>query len=116
MSFGKILRAGPIALIAASAAPQAHSQDLERGRARSVDCVACHGPAGVTANPTFPNIAGQNAAYLGMQLQNFKSGERYHALMTPVAQTLSEQDIHDLAAYFSTPGAAGETADVRPAR
>jgi cytochrome c553 len=49
----------------------------------------------------FPHLAGQNAAYLEIQLKQFKTGERYHPLMTPVAEALSDQDIDDLAAYYS---------------
>lgn len=80
------------------------ASDAERGHAKSAVCVACHGPIGISPNPLFPHIAGQQAAYLEMQLEHFRSGERYHPLMTPIAQTLSTQDISDLATYFSSIG------------
>lgn len=74
------------------------------GQTKSLQCVACHGPSGISPNPMFPHLAGQNASYLEIQLENFKSGERYHPLMTPVAQALSQEDVADLAAYFSRIG------------
>jgi cytochrome c553 len=74
---------------------------FEEGRNKAIQCVACHGADGVAPNPTFPHLAGQNAAYLAIQLERFRSGERYHPLMTPVAQSLSDADIEDLAAYYS---------------
>lgn len=79
----------------------AAATDVDDGRVKSVQCVACHGQAGVTANPTFPNLAGQNATYLAIQLEHFRDGRRHHPLMSPVAESLSEQDIQDLAMYFS---------------
>ena len=74
---------------------------FEDGHRKAVQCVACHGMEGVAPNPTFPHLAGQNAAYLAIQLEWFRTGQRYHSLMTPVAQALSDQDIEDLAAYYS---------------
>jgi cytochrome c553 len=90
------------AVFVCSAAAQAN--DPERGQSKSAACVACHGPIGISPNPTFPHIAGQQATYLQIQLEHFKTGERYHPLMTPIAQNLSEQDIADLAVYFSSIG------------
>lgn len=78
--------------------------DPASGREKSAQCVACHGPEGVASNPTFPHIAGQNATYLEIQLAAFREGKRYHELMTPVAQSLSDRDIADLVAYFSRVG------------
>ena len=75
---------------------------LERGKAKAAQCAACHGPGGIAANPMFPNLAGQNEIYLQMQLDKFRSGDRDHPLMSPVAETLTPEDIADLAAYFSS--------------
>jgi cytochrome c553 len=71
------------------------------GRQKAAQCVACHGMEGFAPNPTFPHLAGQNAAYLEVQLRQFRAGERYHPLMTPIAETLSDRDIDELAAYYS---------------
>jgi len=91
-------------LSAASVAPSAQPSAEPAGATKSLRCVACHGPSGISPNPTFPHLAGQNATYLEIQLENFKSGERYHPLMTPVAQELSREDIAELARYFSRIG------------
>ncbi|MFC6488995.1 c-type cytochrome [Nitratireductor sp. GCM10026969] len=78
--------------------------DFELGRAKSLQCVACHGERGMTPNPMFPHLAGQNAAYLEVQLEHFRTGQRYNAIMTPVAEALTREDIEDLATYFSSVG------------
>ena len=97
-------RAFIVWIAAAISANAAHAGDVASGRAKSAQCVACHGLEGVAPNPTFPHLAGQNAAYLQIQLESFRGGERYHALMTPVAQSLSDEDMADLATYFSSIG------------
>ena len=75
--------------------------DAEAGQIKSVTCMGCHGLAGNSAIATFPKLAGQGEAYLLKQLQNFKSGERNNAIMAGVASLLSEQDMMDIAAYYS---------------
>lgn len=80
------------------------AQEVAAGRAKSSGCVACHGVAGVSPNPVFPHLAGQNAAYLELQLEHFRSGQRYHPLMTPIAESLSREDVRDLAEYYSRLG------------
>lgn len=103
-----------ILMLAAIALPivPAHADSLvkgsaEAGKARAITCTACHGAEGNSANPLWPNIAGQNANYVAAQLKAFKNGERTDPLMGPQALTLSDQDINDLAVYFeSLPAAA----------
>jgi cytochrome c553 len=73
----------------------------EEGQAKSTPCVACHGVNGNSANPEWPSLAGQSAPYIVKQLKAFKAGERQNPLMTPMAQPLSDDDIEDLAAYYS---------------
>lgn len=85
---------------------------VETGKSRSVTCAACHGAAGISANPLWPNIAGQSAAYLVAQLKAFKEGARNNPLMNSQAMMLSDQDMADLAVYFeSLPGPAQAVAD-----
>ncbi len=84
-----------------AAAPEGQGS-AEEGQAKSTTCVACHGVNGNSANPEWPNIAGQHAPYMLKQLQAFKSGERQNPLMTPIAMTLSEDDMADLAAFYET--------------
>lgn len=83
----------------------------EAGQAKSTPCVACHGVNGNSANPEWPNLAGQHPQYIVKQLKAFKSGARQNPLMTPQAQPLSDQDMEDLAAYFATQTPTGLEAD-----
>ena len=82
-----------------SAAAQEGS--AEAGKAKSVTCAACHGPDGNSVTPEWPSLAGQHPSYIVRQLQAFKSGERQDAAMRGFASTLSDQDMLDIAAYFS---------------
>ena len=78
--------------------------DAAAGKAKAATCIACHGENGVSLIPSYPNLAGQKVDYIVAQLQAFKSGERKgasSAIMAPMAAGLSEQDMMDLAAYFS---------------
>lgn len=76
--------------------------DAAAGKAKSTACAACHGPDGNSPNPEWPKLAGQHPAYLVEQLRAFKAGQRHNAMMAPMAQDLSEQDMQDLAAYFAS--------------
>lgn len=95
----------------AVAAAPADGGSAEQGQAKSATCVACHGADGNSPNPEWPNLAGQHAPYILKQLQAFKSGARQNPLMSPIAMTLSEDDMADLAAYFSTQTLSGLEAD-----
>ena len=75
--------------------------DLKTGRAKALMCQACHGLDGLSKVPDAPNIAGQTEPYLVTQLQAFKSGARNNDAMSLVAKSLSDNDVDDLAAYFS---------------
>ena len=81
--------------------------DAAAGKAKSVTCVACHGAEGISANPIYPNLAGQHAAYIENALKAFKSGERkggMSAIMAPMAMPLTDADIANLAAYYESLG------------
>jgi cytochrome c553 len=75
---------------------------VEAGKAKSAMCAACHGPTGKNTIPTYPDLAGQHAPYIVKQLQGFQDGTRSDPMMSPMAANLSEQDMADLAAYFSS--------------
>ena len=75
--------------------------DAAAGKAASATCAGCHGPDGNSVNPEWPKLAGQGVPYLVKQLHNFKDGERKNATMAPMAMGLSDQDMENLAAYFS---------------
>jgi cytochrome c553 len=79
----------------------------ESGQAKSATCVACHGVDGNSANPEWPSLAGQHAAYLERQLKSFQANERQNDLMSPMAMILSDQDVADLATYFSSQAVRG---------
>lgn len=84
------------------AAHSAHAQEgsVEAGRAKSATCAACHGVDGNSVTPDWPMLAGQHASYIVRQLLAFKNGERTDVTMKPFADTLSDQDMLDVAAYF----------------
>ncbi len=84
--------------------------DANAGKEKSGACSACHGPTGVSASPMFPDLAGQKEAYILKQLKDFKSGARTDAMMAPMATNLSDADMADLAAYFSSLPSASKQA------
>ena len=91
------------ALTASAVAVQVQADgDATAGASKATVCMACHGPGGNSVSGQFPKLAGQNASYIAEQLQNFKAGKRQNPIMQPQAQKLSDQDIQDLAAYFSS--------------
>lgn len=75
--------------------------DASAGKGKSAVCAACHGADGNSPSDMFPKLAGQGEAYLVKQLNEFKSGVRNNAVMAPMVAALTEQDIADLAAYYS---------------
>ena len=74
-----------------------------KGKATGQSCIDCHGADGnEPLDPTYPKLGGQYSDYLAHSLQAYRSGDRQHALMTPQASDLSDQEIADLAAYFGS--------------
>jgi cytochrome c553 len=80
----------------------------EKGESKATACIACHGANGNSANPEWPVLAGQHEQYIHKQLQAFKGGARKNPLMTPMAMSLSDDDMADLGAYFSAQKPAGK--------
>ncbi|CAN0512659.1 unnamed protein product [Phaeothamnion confervicola] len=77
--------------------------NVAKGKEKSALCASCHGPDGNTPiMPEYPRLAGQPHDYLEKALRDYKSGKRKNPLMAPMAQTLSKEDIKDLAAYYSS--------------
>ncbi len=76
--------------------------DVAAGQARAALCAACHGANGISANDLWPNLAGQKEAYLIKQMKAFRDGVRSDPMMSPMAQPLTDTDIENLAAYFSS--------------
>ena len=78
--------------------------DAAAGKAKSATCAACHGPAGISPNDLWPNLAGQKKGYLIAQMKAFRDGQRTNPVMAPMAAGLSDEDIANLAAYYSSLG------------
>jgi cytochrome c553 len=76
--------------------------DIAAGKTRAASCAGCHGADGISANPLWPNLAGQKAPYLVKQLKAFRDGVRQDPMMSPMARPLSDADIENLAAYYSS--------------
>ena len=77
----------------------ATTKNAETGQA----CVDCHGPAGnAPIDPTYPKLGGQYHDYIAHSLQMYRDGDRQNALMSAQAKNLTDQQIADVAAYFST--------------
>ncbi|WP_372972652.1 c-type cytochrome [Marinobacter sp.] len=93
--------------------------DAEKGKEAAGVCVACHQADGTGKNnpdgESWPQLAGLDAAYIAKQLNDYKSGQRENGTMKPFANMLSEQQIADVAAYYSElapeQGQGGEDAD-----
>jgi cytochrome c553 len=93
-----------IALLSVGTSAQA-AGDAAAGKAKSTVCASCHGANGIAIAPTYPNLAGQNEAYLASALQAYKKKERkgaMAALMQGQAAGLSDDDINNLAAYYAS--------------
>ena len=88
-----------VALIASS---HAIAADAAAGRKKAAMCSVCHGLNGLAKNPEAPNLAGESPIYIAKQLHAFKSGERKNEQMSIIASGLSDEDIADLAAWYSS--------------
>lgn len=82
----------------------AHAEgNVQAGQSKAASvCVACHGLDGNSVNPEWPSIAGQHADYIAKQVKAFRAGQRTNTLMSPIAMTLTDQEIEDVAAYYAT--------------
>ena len=76
--------------------------DAAAGQAKSALCGSCHGVDGNSPLAMNPKLAGQNARYMVKQLQDFKSGARAGAIMASMVLSLSDQDMEDIAAWYSS--------------
>ena len=78
--------------------------DLDAGKEKAEGvCAGCHGKDGITAIlPSYPILAGQHQDYLSQALYDYKSGARQNAVMSGIASTLTNEDITNISAYFST--------------
>ncbi len=98
--------------------------DAAAGKQKVAVCAACHGADGNSAAPTFPKLAGQNARYLLKQMEDIQCGglspeqqqsskctPRVVVTMTGQLDSMSEQDLADIAAFYAGQTASGGQAD-----
>ena len=86
----------------AQAASTAVVGDAAAGQAKTAVCGACHGPDGNSMAPNFPKLAGQGDRYLLKQLHEIEDGKRQVLEMTGLLANLNDQDLADIAAYYSS--------------
>ena len=75
--------------------------DYDLGQEKAKACISCHGETGMSISPQFPNLAGQYEDYIIQALKDYRNGNRNNAIMKGFAESLSDDDIADLAAYYS---------------
>lgn len=97
---------------AAEAAPTGTKLgDVAAGQGKAAACGACHGMDGNSSDAQYPKLAGQSEQYIVRQLTNFKSGKRQNPIMMGMAAPLSDQDMHDIGAYFASKASLPGVAD-----
>jgi cytochrome c553 len=94
LSFGAMLAFASTQLLA--------NGNAEHGKQKAVTCFACHGVDGNAVVPQYPRLAGQYNLYLQQALHEYKDGQRDNPIMKGMVATLSNQDIEDISAYFSS--------------
>jgi cytochrome c553 len=106
------IAAGMLPAVAAAQAPTAPAKvDLTKAQQIATQvCAACHGADGNSPTPANPNIAGQHAEYITLQLAHFKAGIRVNPVMQAMAANLSDADMKALGLYFSQQQPKGLTA------
>ena len=72
------------------------------GKMKAATCAPCHGATGASPQDLWPNLSAQRMGYIVNQLKAFRDGSRKDSVMGPIAKGLTDQDIDDLAAYFSS--------------
>lgn len=98
----RALHAAALAATVALAAQPAATGDPSAGRGKARQCQTCHGIDGLAKIPEAPHIAGESELYIRSQLEAFRSGRREHPIMSVIAKGLSDADIADLAAWYSS--------------
>lgn len=90
-----------------SLAQCAHAEpfgDAKLGQVKSPSCVFCHGKTGQAMNSSYPNLNGQNAAYLYQSMLDYQQGKRTSSMAQMMAaqlRQLNEQDLKDIAAFYA---------------
>jgi cytochrome c553 len=111
---GLALLAATLSYAQTSSAPDStpfSNGTVQEGATKTAVCTGCHGPNGNSTNPEWPRLAGQSAVYIAEQLKLFKTEVRANPVMMPMAGTLSDQDVSDIAVYYEAQTAQGLEAD-----
>lgn len=91
-----------LALALAPVCASAQTVAQQAGRSKAQTCAVCHGSLGISSQPDTPHLAGQPAIYLAAQLRAYRSGARKHEVMAVMAKPLTDDEISQLADWFST--------------
>jgi cytochrome c553 len=92
-----------------------HAADLAAGKEKAQVCSACHGEGGISQIENIPSLAAQPDLFIQWQLIFFRSGTRKNEQMQPVVETLTNEDVRNLGAYFaSLPPKGDKTPDANP--
>lgn len=107
LSFASLVAADDASTTANPETANPETTNLEAGKVRSFLCIGCHGLNGegkeaAYGQPAFPRIAGQIQGYLIKSVNDYKSGSRDDPMMGAIAKGLSDDDITNLAAFYST--------------
>ncbi len=89
----------------------AFAADITAGEQKALTCMGCHGPKGKSSSAQWPSLAAQQSPYIVNQLNAFKSGTRNNPMMQSMAANLSDDDINNLAAYYSSQPSASAGGD-----
>jgi len=99
----KFVLHGVLALVFVSIAGVASARDPAAGKLRAQQaCATCHGLYGKAQTPMTPNLAGQVPEYMAYQIRNYKTGKRAHEVMSVIAKSLSEEDIDNVVAWYTS--------------
>jgi cytochrome c553 len=101
--------AGGLLFLAVLPPATGRAGDPAAGRLKAGACTVCHGELGLSQAPDVPHLAGQPEVYLVEQLKAYRSGKRVHEVMTVAAKGLSDADIENLAAWYSSLAVRVET-------
>ncbi len=113
--------AATVAFVTFSSQAQEIKGDAKAGESKNAMCIGCHGITGYKASfpevYQVPMISGQSAKYISTALHAYQKGDRKHPSMRGIAESLNDQDIADLSAYYSTSGVvAGADSAAKPAK
>lgn len=110
-----------VSCVTVSSLAQEIKGDAKAGATKNAMCIGCHGIVGYQSSfpevYKVPMISGQGAGYISAALHEYKKGERKYPTMRGIAESLTDQDIADLAAYYSASGVvAGATLPAKPVK